>query len=232
MTTFVRMNLKSKLISKIFLSRTLSAVRFDLLRLKTRKFKAQNAGLLTQFDNLHLACGSRKIQNWLNVDVDGSDYDVDLSSPALPFSSEQYNNIVMQHAIGCFEVETELPLFLKELYRITAKNGVVWLTTPDIQKVCKAYIDNKGRALIDGRKQRFKGWNYPEGWPPQHFINVMFHNYGELKNIFDFELLNYFMLQAGFSHCEEKEEKDFNAAYPEFPPRNDNEQTLYLKAFK
>ncbi len=204
-------------------------MRYDWLRFKARK---TNQKLDLSFDKLHLACGFMKVEGWLNVDVTGSDYNADLATTHLPFPNKHYSCVIMQHAIGCFDVDTELPMLLRELHRITKIEGELWLTTPDMRKVCQAYLDDRGESLIKGRKTRFNDWKYPANLPPQHFINVMFHNYGELKNIFDFELLSTLLQEAGFAVVTEENESSFQQSFSEFPNRNDQEQTLYVKAIR
>ncbi|NJO01468.1 MAG: hypothetical protein HC880_07065 [Bacteroidia bacterium] len=54
-----------------FSERTRKLILFDILRLKARRVSRHPK----QFSqtNLHLGCGNRKIEGWLNLDVIGSD---------------------------------------------------------------------------------------------------------------------------------------------------------------
>jgi hypothetical protein len=63
-------------------------------------------------------------------------------------------------------------------------------------------------------------------------INELFHQHGEHKNLFDFNLLSYVLEKCGFKRVQEITESTFLQKYPSFPSRNDEEQSLYICARK
>lgn len=66
--------------------------------------------------------------------------------------------------------------------------------------------------------------------PPQEMINRIFHQGGEHKNLFDFELLSWALKKAGFGSGEQVGEADFLNCFPEFPRRADDYHSLYVRA--
>lgn len=217
----------NQFIKNILSFHTRLAIKFDLLRLKTR-LKNSGKSLTPKADRLHLGCGKRKINGWLNVDITGSDYDIDLAIGQLPWKDNVFDCVVSQHVIEHLHLEHELLPLIKELSRVMKSGGVIWLSTPDLEKVCMAY-QNKANTLIEDRKSRFPNFSM-NGIPPQHFINDLFHQNGQHKNLFDFEMIKWMLEKDGFKNCERIKEADLLKAMPAFPERKDDLQSVYVKA--
>ena len=63
---------------------------------------------------LHLGCGERVIKNFLNVDLQNSEINIDLTYRKLPFQNNSFEVIVSQHVIEHLDLHLELePLFLQ-----------------------------------------------------------------------------------------------------------------------
>jgi predicted SAM-dependent methyltransferase len=219
---------------KSFISRSLSArtkllLRFDYLRFKARHFG--NRKSLHNICKLHLGCWNRKIDGWLNVDVTNSDYDVDLACGVLPFPSDHFTVIASQHVIEHLEMRLELIPLLRECNRVMKKGGEIWLSCPDMGKVCRGYGTDKGADLLKDKASRVPGYDLGSA-PVQQVINELFHQDGEHRNLFDFELLKWVLERAGFSSVTDVDESKFLAAFPEFLERKDDLQTLYVSAKK
>ncbi len=137
--------------------------------------------------------------------------------------------MVSQHVIEHLELETELLPLLRELRRVVVPGGCLWLSCPDLETVCRAYLHDQGAALSADRKRRIPTLALPDGVPTQHFINLLFHQHGEHKNLFDLGLLTWAVQRAGFQICERVNEAALLAQYPEFPPRDDDRQSLYVR---
>jgi len=178
---------------------------------------------------IHLGCGSRRVRGWLNVDVMGSDIDCDLASGKLPFSSGHFNAVVSQHVIEHLEIKSQLMRLLVEVRRVVAEGGRVFLSCPDLGKVCRSYVESEGQSLVDDRLTRVPDWSL-DGLPSSQIVNHLFHQDGEHKNLFDFTLLSHLLLSAGFSQVREIDEQELLGEFPEFPARNDELQTLYVVA--
>jgi predicted SAM-dependent methyltransferase len=219
-----------KTMKKIISARTRKLFLFDMIRWRTRFFGRSN-DLAPSFPQLHLGCGARKIPGWLNVDVIGSDHDLDLATGTLPWKDDCFKKVVSQHVVEHLDLFSELIPLLKELHRVCQTGATVYLSCPDMAKVCRAYLTDKGAHLLQGRKRRFPAF-LMDDVPVQHIINDIFYQSGEHQNLFDAELLGFAVQKGGFSHWEEITAEAFMADCPEFPDRDDAEVTLYLKAVK
>jgi predicted SAM-dependent methyltransferase len=215
------------LLKSIFSTRTINMMLYDLARLKART-KTRRQAIPTQ-DRLHLGCGQRKVSGWLNVDVSGSDLDWDLACGRLPWPDNVFSAVVSQHCIEHLEFYGELLPLLAELRRVIRPGGEIWLSCPDMDKVCQDYIGSKGQTLLEDRRSRFPHYTL-KGAPPQHIINDLFNQQGEHRNLFDFGLLAWALEQSGFIECTEVEEKNLRERFSEFPERKDDIQSLYVSA--
>lgn len=213
----------------VFSTRTLSLMWFDLIRLRTRLKRIGARNLMPASTKLHVGCGRRRIKGWLNVDVMHSDYDVDLACGRLPWRSNVFDAVVSQHVIEHLELtEESLPL-LRELHRVLKPGGEIWLSCPDIEKVCRSYIDHGMSDLLQDRRSRDGHYSIAD-MPPQQLINDLFHQYGQHKNLYDFRLLEWALTTAGFTAVQQQSEADMLARFPEFPTRNDDSQSIYVRA--
>ncbi|MBI1286901.1 MAG: methyltransferase domain-containing protein [Flavobacteriales bacterium] len=218
-----------KLIYRSLSERNRMLVDFDWLRFKARHWGNRPKGELP--NKLHLGCGRRKVTGFLNADIMGSDFDMDFGVGVLPLPSDHFEAIVSQEVIEHLELTQELIPLLRELKRILKSGGELWLSCPDMQKVCANYMKDKGVALLEDRKKRIPDFDLGD-MPVQHIINHLFHQDGEHKNLYDFELLEWAIKKAGFSDIKEIDEATLLKRFPEFPPRNDGFVCMYVKAVK
>jgi predicted SAM-dependent methyltransferase len=204
-------------------------MQFDVLRLRAR-LASPKSGLLPVSPMLHIACGSRRIPGWLNVDVVNSEQDVDLAAGRLPWRDGSFQVAVGEHFVEHLDLEDEFIPFLRELRRVMAGGGEVWLSCPDLEKVCTEYVKDRGRELLAEVQRHRPLAKLPEGCPPQHFVNRLFHQGGEHKNLYDFEILRWALGNAGFVDCVKVQERDLLDRFPGFPPRHDDHHTIYVRA--
>jgi len=223
-------NLVRRLFGGVFRQQTLGMIWFDLLRLKAR-WKSRLKKERPASPKLHLACGIRRAEGWLNVDVRKSDFDVDLVSGRLPWPVGVFECVVGQHFIAELEIEGELIPLLKELRRVLKPNGELWLSTPDMEKICRSYIEDGGAALLADRRTRMPGFSVG-GYPDSHYLNAVFFERGRNVNLLDFPLLREVLRRAGFGECRRMDEYDLLERFPGFPPRRDDFQSLYILAVK
>jgi predicted SAM-dependent methyltransferase len=167
----------------------------------------------------------------LNVDVAGSEYDVDLTSGSLPWVDGAFDAVVAQQVIEHIELESELPLLLGEIFRVLRPGGEVWLSCPDMERVCRAYLGDGGASLLEDRRKRWPDFSLGE-MPAQHIVNVAFHQAGEHLNLFDYPLLSWLLERKGFSSPVRVTEADLLRRFPEMPLRDDDAISLYVKAQK
>ncbi|MFN0279204.1 MAG: class I SAM-dependent methyltransferase [Pyrinomonadaceae bacterium] len=235
------------LIKKLFTDQTLRFIRFDLKRARARVRTFLNRGAIPKYDFLHLGCGRIRVAGWVNSDVESSDFDIDYSSGFLPWNDNSFFCVVSLHVIEHLELTNEAVGFLKEINRILKSLGELWISCPDLEKICYSYINDKMQNMYLDRKTRFPNYSIGE-IPSQYMINDFFHQYynqrnpygfyslsehnGFHKNLYDFELLEWALRKAGFSVITRVSEADFIERFPHFPARHDGVQSLYVFALK
>jgi predicted SAM-dependent methyltransferase len=212
---------------RVFSERTVRAMRFDLLRLRARARRAATAAAAP--DRLHLGCGARRVAGWLNVDVAGSDQDLDLVMP-LPWRDSAFSAVVSQHVVEHLDLRTELLPLMKEVRRVTRQGGEIWLSCPDLETVCHAYATDRGATLLADRSERSSVDTGLGGVPTQHYLNYLFVQDGEHRNLLDLELFQWLLARSGFGQVRRVREQDLLDRFPEFPPRRDDAQTIYVRA--
>jgi predicted SAM-dependent methyltransferase len=222
---------------KSYLKSKLSMRQYELLRMLAFEFKRWKCRISapkryeTKHTKFHLGCGNRHLDGWLNVDMFGSDLNLDFATGELPFKDGQFQVIVSQHVVEHLTIEDEFLPLLKACFRVTKQGGEIWISTPDMEKVAKSYVDQKNVDMIEDRKERLSHWDMA-GMPSQHFLNDIFHQQLEHRNLFDFELLKWCLEQAGYANVTRMDEAMLLSKYPEFPERKDDYQSVYVKAEK
>lgn len=222
---------------KAWLKQRLSDRQYELMRLlgyEVKRWKCRMTApkrFETAFVKLHLGCGDRHLNGWLNVDLAGSDLNLDIARGKLPFADGQFETIISQHVIEHLSIKDELIPLLRECHRVMKPGGELWLATPDMEKVARSYIEHKNADMVADRKTRLPHWDMG-GMPSQQFMNDMFHQQLEHRNLFDLELLQWTLAQAGFTNVERTSEKEMLERFPSFPVRNDDYQSLYVRVAK
>jgi len=217
----------NKIGAKVFSQQTIKLIKYDLERRYVRSKRKKN--VYAYSNKLHLGCGKRIINGWLNVDIENSDYNVDLGAGVLPWADKSFDAVVSQHVIEHLDLRSELFPLMKEIRRVMKKNGELWISCPDILKACESYLNHRMLDLIEDRKTRFPNYNL-HGAPPSQFINDLFHQGGKHKNLFDYEILSWLLASTGFSEVERVDEHALLDRFPEFPHRGDDSQSIYVRA--
>jgi hypothetical protein len=118
---------------------------------------------------------------------------------------------------------------MSELRRVSKDGAEIWLSCPDMEKVCRGYITDRGQSLLEGRMRRWPSFSL-HGKPVQHIINDLFHQDGEHVNLFDFEYLEWLLTSTGFRDVHRVSETAFRARFPEFRVRGDDDSSVYVRA--
>lgn len=215
--------------------RLVKQLSWDFHRLKARLFVRMRYAILSDqiknYDKIQFAAGPRKVPGWLNVDVVHSDLNLDLGCANFPFDDCSYSTITSQHLVEHLDMDRELKRFLSECFRILNVGGEMYLSTPDLTKICLDYVNTGGEKLLKDRMDRVESY-CNKNRPASRMLNDLIFQNGQHRCIFDYKLLRYELEQAGFKEITEIREVDFNVKFPEFKPRRDDLYTLYVVARK
>lgn len=211
--------------------RTLNSLAFELLAYRNSRF---NEGDISKEGKiparLHLGCGLRLIEGWLNVDAVGGDQFIDFRRD-FPFPSDSFEAIVSQHVIEHFDVVDDAPHIADELLRILKPGGILWITTPDMKRLCTAYVQGDIESWISFYVKRHPTFELPSKCPSQ-MMNYLFHQNGEHKNLFDSDLVASLLTQSGFKNITFENEQAMIDEFPDFTRRSDDDTTMYVRAIK
>ncbi|MCX6601151.1 MAG: methyltransferase domain-containing protein [bacterium] len=214
----------------VFSDWTRRGIKFDLLRLRVklfgpRRYRKPSSPLM------HLGSGSTYVKGWVNVDVAGADVNIDLTARPLPFFDNSFEAVVSQHLIEHLDVETEVMPLAGEVWRVLKPGGELWLSTPDMAKICRHYLEDGARVLHEYVRRR-DPLSLPQNAPERFVVNTLFFQRGYHRNLFDFELLSWVLCQCGFTDIQRVNEKDVLIRFPAFPPRNDDYEVLMVRCRK
>jgi len=136
---------------------------------------------------LHLGSGSVRFEGWLNVDLDAPSADMHLDlRQVLPFEDESVEYIMNEHFIEHLTRDEALA-FLKECHRVLRADGVLRLSTPDLEFLTVRYL---ARDI-----EEWKGLWLPE--TPCRMMNEGMRSWGH-QFMYDAEELSGILAQAGF----------------------------------
>jgi predicted SAM-dependent methyltransferase len=220
-----------KFAKRLYSRRTVKMMKYDLARFDIRMKRENDHGLIPAVKKLHLGCGSRLVRGWLNVDLKNSDYNLDLTSGKLPWQDNVFDVIVSEHFIEHLDLESEVLPLIRELNRVIKPEGEIWLSCPDIEKICHSYLEHEMEDLIADRKTRLPEYTLGD-IPSTHMINHLFHRGIQHQNLFDLKLLTWTLEKCGFSNVARRREADLLKRFPDFPERKDDRQTLYVSAVR
>jgi SAM-dependent methyltransferase len=235
--------------SRVFRPRTLMAIHTDMIRFLLRLRTGFRGNRLPAFPKLNAGCGGRRFPDWVNVDLTCSDVNMDLAAGRLPWREASFTFIVSLHFIEHLDLMEECLPLLQEFRRVLEADGELWLACPDMEKVCRAYLQGELEVLYENRRQRWS--DYQVGLPArrtavrlpvrplaEHFsrlplaymVNDYFHQYGEHCNLYDEEILRWALMEAGFVSIARVSEEDLRTRFPEIPLKNDDIESIYLRA--
>lgn len=110
-------------------------------------------------DKINLACGNRYHKDWVNVDFSPKNNQIRRVNllKTLPFDNNTFNFAYCGHFLEHLTPE-QAYRFLKEVKRILKKGGILRIVVPDLENVCREYLD-----LLDKQNEQYKlEWIYIE----------------------------------------------------------------------
>lgn len=141
---------------------------------------------------LHLGCGGKHIENFINIDVrhlDGVDLvdDIKLLSS---FKNESVDLIYSSHVLEHFG-RNEYKTVLKKWFDLLKNDGILRIAVPDFEKVVEHYNEHKDLNILRGFL--YGGQNYEQNF---HYC------------IWDYKTLEHDLKTIGFSKISRYDWKD------------------------
>ena len=96
---------------------------------------------------INLGCGQRLHPAWVNVDISPQQPGVircDLSR-GIPFADNSFDAAYHSHVLEHIRRPEALP-FLRECCRVLKPGGILRVATPDLERICRIYLEKLGRA--------------------------------------------------------------------------------------
>jgi len=98
---------------------------------------------------LNVGCGNTRYKDVVNVDIYSApgvtDVDVVADIRSLPYEAESVEGIIANHVLEHLE-DTQHIFAIREWYRVLVPGGRLLISVPDLEAVCRAFVDNyKGR---------------------------------------------------------------------------------------
>ena len=128
---------------------------------------------------LQVGCGPNALSGWLNADIISGNIYLD-AKRKMPFKSNIFDFIFCEHFIEHLTRENGLK-FLNECYRILKPDGVLRITSPDLEKIMDLYYD---RNKYVKREELIAEYGKGAEFQPCELFNDYMHNWGH-KFIYD-----------------------------------------------
>lgn len=109
---------------------------------------------------VNLGCGARFEKDWINIDFYSCPPDVfmyNLTKP-LPFKSGFLDVVYSSNCLEHFS-KSDAECFLKECIRILKPEGILRLAVPDLEMICRSYLN-----ALEHAKNNDSGWNEKYEW--------------------------------------------------------------------
>jgi predicted SAM-dependent methyltransferase len=167
-----------------------------------------------EIKKLHIGCGERILQGWLNSDYfPSSDKILYLdATKSFPFESNEFDYIFSEHMIEHISYDQGLRL-LTECYRVLKPGGKVRISTPDLSFIINLYRNNKSIIQKDYIKWSIDNFiNSAPLYEVTFVINNFVRRWGH-KFIYDEKLLRYSLEKVGFANitkCDLNRSQDVN----------------------
>jgi predicted SAM-dependent methyltransferase len=142
---------------------------------------------------LHIGCGNRKLQGFINIDIEkteATDMTLDVREK-LPFLKDSVDFVYSEHFLEHLS-RGEAINFLKEIYRVLKPNGVLRISTPDLEALVNGYYKDNWDNL-----DWIESFGYE--WIPTRgmMLNIALRDWGH-KYIYDLKDLEFTGKLAGF----------------------------------
>ena len=178
---------------------------------------------------LHLGCGSKLFQGWINIDMNlKGDITLDLRE-GLPFADNSVELIYTEHTLEHFYREHDAPFLLGECHRVLKPGAWIRITVPDAEIFMNYYT---GRLEASHAEKVRQGHNRFHGTAAD-VVNSAFRWKHQHLYMYDEETLRLLLHDVGFTNIQRRE---FNQSPIQELAVLDSEErryeTLYIEACK
>ncbi len=178
---------------------------------------------------LHLGCGSRRVDGWLNLDMNRKgDLTLDLREP-LPFAEGSATAVYSEHTLEHFYREHDAPNLLKECHRVLVPGGLVRVTVPDSETYLQYYMGN----LPQDEAETLKRSHLRFGGTRMDVVNSAFRWKHQHHYMYDFETLEDLLEEAGFVEIVRRDFREgADPGVAALDSEDRSQGTLYVEARK
>jgi predicted SAM-dependent methyltransferase len=165
-------------------------------RTHSRRFQTEYAIAYTRGDvRLQIACGPNQLDGWLNTDIS-------LDAPLLFDATQRFpvkdNSIHYIFAEQFIEhiSRDKAALFLQESFRALQPDGILRITTPDIEIHAREYLARSDRARLLLERMRQRGAQYAS-----YYADILNKTFCEDAHVYlyDAEVLEQMLQSVGFT---------------------------------
>ena len=165
---------------------------------RMRRHFAEQRGLL-----VNIGSGKMGKEGWINVDLFPARgvncvYD---SRKSLPFANESVKAIFTEHFFEHIDYTEEVPLFLRECWRVLEPGGVIRIIVPDSEKYIRAYCEGwDALRVLRGVKEDGVDPYFPNTYKnAMELFNTVFRQEYQHKWMYDFDNLRDVLEHFGFA---------------------------------
>lgn len=159
----------------------------------------------TDSPRLHIGCGGRHVNGWLNVDKFAGNADTYLNATtAFPFDDNIFDKVFTEHMIEHLPIE-KIRLFLSEIFRVLKPGGVLRVTCPDLELYARNYVNGETaffNKVLEGVE--WKRRTDPEAmWVVRTnggaFMSNAVRNFHKHRWMYDYDTLSSCLKETGFA---------------------------------
>lgn len=105
---------------------------------------------------LNIGCGDVFHTTWKNIDLEPVSPDVERVDlrKGLPYPADQFDAVYHSHVLEHLTRE-HAPVFLSECLRVLKPDGAVRVAVPDLERICRSYLETLEHSLAVGGLARF-----------------------------------------------------------------------------
>jgi len=186
--------------------RTISLLRFEWQAFGTRvlnrvspTIRRTRRGLANRHHlSVNLGSGGRGREGWVNIDVVRRHKDITFPydiRTGMPFLGSQVARIFAEHVVEHVEFREDVPRLFRSMLYVLEPGGRVRIVVPDCERYLEAYVTR------DPKQWEALGvTTLPQDMPTyMAMVNHQFHQGGEHMFGYDFETLQFVLLEAGFA---------------------------------